>query len=148
MWDYLPLFYLLHNHHILFHLWCYVHGSRSCIVWKLKRFENIKSMKQLLGLSSGLCTIWILCVMKMEHSQTIWFCRDSFFWPCYFEKTWLLYQYAWSIIVCMSILNFSFESYGSEHSCHNKEVTRTNMLGSIPHKNSFLSLPYSRTRRR
>ena len=32
----------------------------------------------------------ILCVMKMEHSQTIWFCRDNFLWPCYFEKTWLL----------------------------------------------------------
>ena len=54
-------------------------------------FENVKSMKQLLGLSSGLCMIWIFCVVKMEHSQTIWFCRDNFLWPCYFEKTWLLY---------------------------------------------------------
>ena len=26
-----PSFCLLHNHHILFHLQCYVHGSRSCI---------------------------------------------------------------------------------------------------------------------
>ena len=26
-------------------------------------------------------------VVKMEHSQTIWFCRDNFLWPCYFEKT-------------------------------------------------------------
>ena len=68
-----------------------VHGSRSCIAWKLKRFENIKSVKQLIGLSSGLCMIWIFCVVKMEHSQTIWFCRDNFLWPCYFEKTWLLY---------------------------------------------------------
>ena len=52
--------------------------------WKsLKRL----SMKQLLGLSSGLCMIWILCVVNMEHSQTIWFCRDNFLWPCYFEKT-------------------------------------------------------------
>ena len=25
-----PSFCLLHNHHILFHLQCYVHGSRSC----------------------------------------------------------------------------------------------------------------------
>ena len=44
--------------------------------------------------------------MKVEHSQTIWFCRDSFLWPCYFEKTWLLCQYAWSIIVFMSIWTF------------------------------------------
>ena len=26
-----PSFCLLHNHHIVFHLQCYVHGSRSCI---------------------------------------------------------------------------------------------------------------------
>ena len=26
-----PYFCLLHNHHILFHLQCYIHGSRSCI---------------------------------------------------------------------------------------------------------------------
>ena len=26
-----PSFCLLHNHHILFYLQCYVHGSRSCI---------------------------------------------------------------------------------------------------------------------
>ena len=45
------------HHHVLFHLQCYIHGSRSCIACKLKRFENIKSMKQLLGLSSGLCMI-------------------------------------------------------------------------------------------
>ena len=34
-------------------------------------------MKQLLGLSSGLCMIWAFCVKKMEHNQTIWFCRDE-----------------------------------------------------------------------
>ena len=26
-----PSFCLLHNHHILFHLQCYIHGSHSCI---------------------------------------------------------------------------------------------------------------------
>ena len=43
----------------------------------------------------------------------------------------------------MSRLNFSFESYGSEHSCHNKEKnTWMNMLGSIPHqKFCFYHLP-------
>ena len=49
-------FCLLHNHPSIPHI-VYVHGSHSCIAWKLKRFENVKSMKQLLGLSSGLCMI-------------------------------------------------------------------------------------------
>ena len=42
--------------------------------WKsLKRL----SMKQLLGLSSGLCMMRAFCVTKMKHGQTIWFCRDK-----------------------------------------------------------------------
>ena len=42
----------------------------------------------------------------------------------------------------MSILDFCLESYGSEYSCHNKEITWINMLGSIPHqKFCFYHLP-------
>ena len=42
----------------------------------------------------------------------------------------------------MSILNFCFESYGYEHSCHDKENYIQNMLGSIPHqKFRFYHLP-------
>ena len=42
--------------------------------WKsLKRL----SMKQFLGLSSGLCMMGAFCVTKMKHGQTIWFCRDE-----------------------------------------------------------------------
>ena len=42
--------------------------------WKgLKRL----SMKQLIGLSSGLCMMGAFCVTKMKHGQTIWFCRDK-----------------------------------------------------------------------
>ena len=48
----------------------------------------------------GLCMIEIFCVMKMEHSQTIWFCRHNFLWPCYFEKTWLLW------LVCLKYYYF------------------------------------------
>ena len=101
---------------------------------RLKRFENIKSMKQLLGLSSGLCTIWIFCVMKMEHSQTIWFCRDSFLWPCYFEKTWLLCSYAWSITVFMSILTFVLNLMDLNIHATIRKITLIIILGSIPHK--------------
>ena len=43
-----------------------------------KGLRNIKSMKQLVGLSSGLCMMWIFCVVKMEHSQTIWFVGITF----------------------------------------------------------------------
>ena len=42
----------------------------------------------------------------------------------------------------MSILNFCFESYGSEYSFHDKEKYMMNMLGSIPHqKFCFYHLP-------
>ena len=42
----------------------------------------------------------------------------------------------------MSILNFYLESFGSEHSCHNKENYIENMLRSIPHqKLCFYHLP-------
>ena len=42
-----------------------------------KGLRNVKSMKQLLGLSSGLCMMGAFCVTKMKHGQTIWFCRDE-----------------------------------------------------------------------
>ena len=39
-------------------------------------------------------------------------------------------------------MNFYFEYFGSEHSCHNKAITWINMLGSIPHKKiCFYHLP-------
>ena len=75
-----------------------------------KGWSALKSMNQLLGLSSGMCMMWIFCVMKMEHSQTIWFCRDNFLWPCCFEKTWLLYWYAQSIIVLCQMIDYCFGS--------------------------------------
>ena len=53
-------------------------------VWEHQKYETIA------WLVIGVVHDLILCVMKMEHSQTIWFCRDNFLWPCYFEKTWLL----------------------------------------------------------
>ena len=33
-------------------------------------------------------------------------------------------------------MNFYLESFGFEHSCHNKKITLRIMLGSIPHPNS------------
>ena len=53
-----------------------------------------------------------------------------------------------ALLVCLKYyyfyvnMNFYFESFGSEHSCHNKGNYIENMLGSIPHqKNYFYHLP-------
>ena len=52
-----------------------------------------------------------------------------------------------ALLVClkyffMSILNFCFESFGSEHSCHNKQNYMDKYVGSIPHqKICFYHLP-------
>ena len=42
-----------------------------------KSWSALKSIKQLLGSSSGLCMMGVFCVMKMKHGLTIWFCRDK-----------------------------------------------------------------------
>ena len=42
----------------------------------------------------------------------------------------------------MSILNFYLESFGSEHSCHNKEIYIENMLESIPHQKKSVFIIY------
>ena len=79
MWDFL-LFCLLHTTSIIICYSTYSAMSMACAHvlregWK--SWSVLKSMNQLLGLSSGLCMLWMLCVVKMEHSQTIWFCRDE-----------------------------------------------------------------------
>ena len=40
-------------------------------VWERQKYETIA------WLVIGVFMIWIFCVIKMEHSQTIWFCRDK-----------------------------------------------------------------------
>ena len=147
MWDYLLPFCLLHNHHSIPPIvLCPWHTLMYCVkvekVWEHQKYETIA------WLVIGVVHDEIVCVMKIEHSQTIWFCRDNFLWPCYFEKTWSLYWYAWSIIVLMSndrlllwitrvLIFMPWLDYMIKI-----------MLGSIPHqKLSFLSFTYSRTSR-
>ena len=82
-------FCLLHNHHsippIVLCPWLTL---MYCVkiekVWEHQKYETIA------WLVIGVVHDLIFCVMKIEHSQTIWFCRDNFLWPCYFEKIWLL----------------------------------------------------------
>ena len=111
MWDYLlfgfsttTIFYSTYSAMSMAH----AHVLRE----KLKRFENIKSMKQLLGLSSGLCMIWIFCVIKMEHSQTIWFCRDEHSLAILFWEdiiAWLVCLKYYYFYVNIKILSWVFQ---------------------------------------
>ena len=81
--------------------------------------------------------------MKIEHSQTMWFCRDSFLLPCYFEKTWLLFISMLEVLLfLLSIWTFILNHLDlNVHATINKIELR-NMLGSIPHqKFCFYHLP-------
>ena len=76
--------------------------------WKsLKRL----SMKQLLGLSSGLCMMGAFCVTKMKHGQTIWFCRDELSLAMLFWKdiiAWLVCLKYYYFYVNIKILYWIF----------------------------------------
>ena len=104
MWDFL-LFCLLNITSIIIFYSTYSAISMACAHvlregWK--SWSALKSMNQLLSLSSGLCMMGAFCVTKMKHGQLYDFVGISLLWPCCFEKTWLLYWYARSIIVFMS----------------------------------------------
>ena len=71
-----PSFCLLHNHNSIPPI---VPCPRLRLMYcvKVEKVWEHQSMKELLGLSSGFCMIWVFCVTEVEHSQTIWFCRDK-----------------------------------------------------------------------
>ena len=100
-------------------------------------------MKKLLGLSSGLCMIWVFCVMKMEHSQTIWFCRDNFLLAMLFWEDMI------TCLVCLKYYYFLCQyellfciTWIWEFMPQWKKITLWIMLGSIPHqKFCFYHLP-------
>ena len=71
---------------------------------KVEKVWDYLSMKQLLVLSSGYRSWEHLCVTKMKHSLTIWFCRDELsfamlFWEdiiallVYLKYYYFLWQY-------------------------------------------------------
>ena len=79
MWDFL-LFCLLHITSIIIFYSTYSAISMACahvLSEGWKGWSALKSMNQLLGLSSGLCMMGAFCVTKMKHCQTVWFCRDK-----------------------------------------------------------------------
>ena len=123
MWDFL-LFYLLHTFPII--IFYSTHSAISMAhahvlreTWK--KFEIKKVWNNCLACHRG-CARWEhSCVTKMEHDQTIWFCRDEL------SLAMLFWEDMIPLLVCLKYyysyvnMNFYFESFGSEHSCHNKE---------------------------
>ena len=123
MWDFL-LFCLLHTTSIIIFYsthsaisMAYAHVLRES--WK--KLKRVKKYEPIAWLKPGLCMMGVFCVMKMKHGLTIWFCRDNL------SLAMLFWYDMITLLVClkyyyfMSILNFYLESFGSEHSCHNKE---------------------------
>ena len=79
MWDFF-LFCLLHTTSIIIFYSTYSAISMACahVLRKgWKGWSALKSMNQLLGLSSGLCMMRTFCVTKLKHGLIIWFCRDE-----------------------------------------------------------------------
>ena len=96
MWDFL-LFCLLHTIPIIIFYSTHsaISMARAHVLregWKslrILKYETIAWMKP------GLCMIWIFCVMKMEHSQTMWFCRDKL------SLAMLLWEDIITLLVCL-----------------------------------------------
>ena len=66
------------HHHILFHLYCYIHGLRSCIAWGLKMLKRVKKYEPI----AWLTPVWawgVPCVKKREHTRLYDFVGIAFF---------------------------------------------------------------------
>ena len=148
MWDHLRPFCLLHNHHsippIVLYPWLTL---MYCV--KVEKVWDYLSMKQLLGLSSGYRSWEHLCVTKMKHSLTIWFCRDELsFAMLFWEDMITLISMLEVLLFLLSIWTFILNHLDLNIHATIKRNTLRNMLGSIPHhKFLFLSFTYSRTSR-
>ena len=65
--------------------------------WKSLRILKYETIA---WLKPGLCMIWIFCVTKMEHSQTIWFCRDEL------SLAMLFWEDMITLLVCLNYYYF------------------------------------------
>ena len=141
MWDYLPPFCLLNNHLYSIHSamsMAHAHILRES--WKsLKKFRYETSA----WLKPGLCMIWVFCVTKMEHSLTIWFCRDEL------SLAMLFWEDMIALLVCLKyyyflcqyrLLSWIFQIWTFMPQL--RELHWKTMLVSIPHqKFCFYHLP-------
>ena len=97
-----PFFCLLHTIPII--IFYSTHSAMSMARAHILResWKSLKrlSMKQLLGLSSGLCMMGAFCVTKMKHGQTIWFCRDKL------SLAMLFWEDMITLLVCLKYYYF------------------------------------------
>ena len=77
------------------------HAHVLCESWKglrILKYETIAWLKP------GLCMIWIFCVTKMEHSQTIWFCRDEL------SLAMLFWEDMITLLVCLKYFFYDYQA--------------------------------------
>ena len=120
MWDFL-LFCLLHTIPIIIFYSTHsaISMARSYIAWKfiglrLLKYETIA---------------WLVIGVVHDESILVWrkwsmtklydFVGINFLWPCYFEKTWLLWLVCLKYYYFYVNMNFCHKSFGSEYSYHN-----------------------------
>ena len=83
-----------------------------------------------------------LCVTKMKHSLTIWFCRDELSFAMLFWEDMITLLVCLNIITLMSIWTPILNHLDLNIHATIKKITLRIMLGSIPHqKFCFYHLP-------
>ena len=77
-------------------------------------------MKQLLGLSSGLCMIKYFLWWRQSIARLYDFVGITFFGHVILRRHDCFVSML-EVLLFLCFINFYLESFGSEHACHNKE---------------------------
>ena len=101
MWDFLP-FCLLHITPLLYSIPPIVLCPWLALIYcvKVYRFEITKVWNNCLACHQGCAWFEYFCVTKMEHNQTIWFCRDELSLAILFWEDMI------TCLVCLKYLYF------------------------------------------
>ena len=141
MWDYLLLF-VFSTTTILFHIKCYVHGSRSCIERKLKKFENIKVWNNCLACHRGCAWFEYFVWWRWSIAGLYDFVGITFFSHAILRRHDCFISMLEVLLFLMSIWTFILNHLDLNIHATIKKITLRIMLGSIPHqKFCFYHLP-------
>ena len=108
-----------------------------------KSFEKVRVWNNFLACHRG-CAWWEHpCVTKMEHGQTIWFCRDELSLAMLFWEDMIAFISMLEVLLfLLSIWTFILNHLDLNIHATIKKITLRIMLGSIPHqKFCFYHLP-------
>ena len=110
---------------------------------KVEKVWDYLSMKQLLTCHRGYRSWEHLCVTKMKHSLTIWFCRDELsFAMLFWEDMITLISMLEVLLFLLSIWTFILNHLDLNIHATIKKITLRIMLGSLPdQKFCFCHLP-------